>query len=104
MMNDYYAFDPGAMATVVAGEKASARKLKALGQKVAQKATGGTTLRVSIPPVATIRAKAKSSRAVFLVMGSRGHGAMFDLLVGSTAHGVLRKARCPALVGPVSPR
>jgi len=30
-------------------------------------------------------------------MGTHGHGAIYDLLVGSTTHGVLEKAPCPVL-------
>ena len=33
-------------------------------------------------------------------MGSHGHGAIYELLVGSVTEGVLRKARCPVLVVP----
>jgi len=38
--------------------------------------------------------------AGLIVMGSHGHGAVYRLLVGSTAEGVLRKARCPVLLVP----
>jgi nucleotide-binding universal stress UspA family protein len=35
-----------------------------------------------------------------LVMGSHGHGALYDLLVGSVAEHVLRKVTCPVVVVP----
>lgn len=35
-----------------------------------------------------------------IIMGSHGHGAIYELLVGSVTEGVLRKARCPVLVVP----
>jgi len=38
--------------------------------------------------------------ADMLVLGSHGHGALHNLLVGSVAEGVLRGARCPVLVVP----
>ena len=47
-----------------------------------------------------ILAKARSARAAYIVMGSHGHGAIYDLLVGSTTHGVLMNAPCPVLVVP----
>jgi nucleotide-binding universal stress UspA family protein len=35
-----------------------------------------------------------------IVVGSHGHTAIYDLLVGSTTHGVLMRAPCPVLVVP----
>jgi len=34
------------------------------------------------------------------VVGSHGHGAFYDLLVGSTTHGLLLRASCPVLIVP----
>ena len=39
----------------------------------------------------------------FIVMGSHGHGAIYELLAGSTTHGVLHKASCPVLIVPAGP-
>jgi nucleotide-binding universal stress UspA family protein len=33
-------------------------------------------------------------------MGSHGHGALFEFLVGSVTNGVLKSAKCPVLVVP----
>lgn len=38
-----------------------------------------------------------------IVLGSHGHGALYDLLVGSVAEGVLRRAPCPVVVVPSRP-
>ena len=35
-----------------------------------------------------------------IVLGSHGHGAIFDMLMGSTSSGVLRHATCPVVVVP----
>jgi nucleotide-binding universal stress UspA family protein len=35
-----------------------------------------------------------------LVCGSRGHGPLTGVILGSVSSGVLRKARCPVLVVP----
>jgi nucleotide-binding universal stress UspA family protein len=35
------------------------------------------------------------------VVGSHGHGMMFDAMVGSVSAGVLRKSTIPVLVVPV---
>lgn len=36
----------------------------------------------------------------FVVMGSHGHGALYRLLMGSVAEGVIRKLHCPVLLVP----
>jgi len=38
-----------------------------------------------------------------IVMGSHGHGKVFDLLVGSTCEGVLRRSGVPMLIVPAAP-
>ncbi len=38
--------------------------------------------------------------AGWIVMGSHGHGALYELLVGSVTTGVLKSARCPVVVVP----
>jgi nucleotide-binding universal stress UspA family protein len=53
--------------------------------------------------VSVILARAAALKADYIVLGSHGHGAVFDLLVGSTTQGVLRKAPCPVLVVPMAP-
>ena len=55
-------------------------------------------------PVSSILAKAAATKAAYIVLGSHGHGAVYDLIVGSTTHGVLRRARCPVLVVPIRGR
>ena len=39
-------------------------------------------------------------RTQMIITGSHGHGAVYDMLVGGVAEGVLRKADCPVLVVP----
>jgi nucleotide-binding universal stress UspA family protein len=51
-------------------------------------------------PVAQILAEAKKSEASYIVIGSHGHTAFHDLVAGSTASGVLKRATCPVVVVP----
>jgi nucleotide-binding universal stress UspA family protein len=104
MMNDYYAFDTGHMAqAMLAVEKSATLKLRSLARRFAKRCPM-QTVQVTGQPVGTIVARARATKAVYIVLGSHGHGAMFDLLVGSTTSGVLRKARCPVLVVPMNRR
>jgi nucleotide-binding universal stress UspA family protein len=104
IMNDYYAFDTGHMAQAMAAvEKSATLKLNALARRVAKQCPV-QTIQLTGQPVGAILAKARAARAAYVVMGSHGHGAVFDLLVGSTTHGVLRKASCPVLVVPMGRR
>jgi nucleotide-binding universal stress UspA family protein len=103
VMNEYYAFDSGYLVQTMATlEKTSTLKLRALAKRFARRAPV-RTIQITGEPVPTILAKAKATKAAYLVMGSHGHGAMFDLLVGSVTQGVLRRARCPVLVVPMGP-
>jgi nucleotide-binding universal stress UspA family protein len=51
-------------------------------------------------PVAVILEQATKTGADYIVMGSHGHGKLYDFLVGSTASGVLKKARCGVIILP----
>lgn len=43
---------------------------------------------------------AKLTAASHIVLGSRGHSLLHELLIGSTAHAVLRGATCPVVIIP----
>lgn len=104
IMSDVYAFDAGAMSGLLAtAEKNSTRKLKALGRSLARRAGRVQTVHRTGLPVGTILKEAAARRAGTIVIGTHGHGAVYDLLVGSTTHGVLKKATCPVLVVPPVP-
>jgi nucleotide-binding universal stress UspA family protein len=55
------------------------------------------------PPVELILQTCNEEEADLIIMGSHGHGAVYNLLVGSVTAGVLKSANCPVLVVP-SPR
>ncbi|HRE83418.1 MAG TPA: universal stress protein [Opitutaceae bacterium] len=44
--------------------------------------------------------QAKAVKADYIVMGSHGHGAFYDLIIGSTTSRILKQAACPVLVVP----
>ncbi len=105
VMSDVYAFDAGQLAEMsTVAEKAAARSLRALDRHCTKRGVRATTVQRVGAPAAAILAKAASARAAYIVMGSHGHGAIYDLLVGSTTHGVLMKAPCPVVVIPPASR
>jgi nucleotide-binding universal stress UspA family protein len=52
-------------------------------------------------PVKTILSEAKRLDAELIVVGSHGHGLLFDALVGSVSAGLLRRSPLPVLIVPV---
>lgn len=52
--------------------------------------------------VAAVLDEAERLGAELLVVGSHGHGAAYDLAVGSISAGIIRKAKTPVLVVPDS--
>ncbi|WP_221029210.1 universal stress protein [Actomonas aquatica] len=81
-------------------EKASARQLEHLLRTLSDRGVDASTANANGPAVAAIVGKAKELEAAYIVMGSHGHTALYDLLVGSTTHGVLKKAPCPVVIVP----
>jgi len=56
------------------------------------------------PIVDKILHEAGEQQADLIIIGSHGHGAFYDLLVGSVTHGVIKGARCPVVVVPAPSR
>ena len=51
-------------------------------------------------PVASIIQQARELEANYIVIGSHGHTAAYDMVMGSVASGVIKEAPCPVLVIP----
>ncbi|MCF7761912.1 MAG: universal stress protein [Cephaloticoccus sp.] len=86
---------------IVATSEATARR-QLLSQKKRLQRNG---LKVGIAlltggPVPLILEQAGKSRATYIVMGSHGHSALYDLLAGSTATGVVKQSPCPVVIVP----
>ena len=105
VMSEVYAFDATQLTDLQASAgKVAGHKLKALARHCEKRGVRVTAVQRTGAPVAAILAKAVSTRAGCIVMGTHGHGAIYDLLVGSTTHGVIKNAPCPVLVVPPSGR
>jgi nucleotide-binding universal stress UspA family protein len=79
---------------------AARQKLLALRDSLAARGTTATAVQAQGPIVDTILSKCKPLSPDLLIMGSHGHGALYNLLVGSVTAGILKRAACPVLVVP----
>ncbi|MCX7819768.1 MAG: universal stress protein [Kiritimatiellae bacterium] len=96
-----YEAGPATVRERIAAEYRAARQqLHAIEESLRDETPAVSALVVQGDPVQKILAAAQEFGADLLVMGSHGHGALYDLLVGSVASGVLKHARCPVLVVP----
>lgn len=85
---------------VAASEKAAARQLEHLAADLTSRGLKARSLHVNGTPVTAILEQAHAAHAAYIVLGSHGHTAFYELLVGSTTHGVLKKAPCPVVIVP----
>lgn len=89
---------------VTVGEKAVAKQLAHLQEKLQAQGLQVETLQFTGTPVPNILKQAEKVAADYIVMGSHGHTAFYDLLVGSTTHGVLLRSPCPVVIVPAQKR
>lgn len=62
-----------------------------------------TTQVVRGDPATELLRVAKKSNAVMLVLGSKSHTALADMIVGGTVHKVINRSSLPVVLVPVSP-
>lgn len=87
---------------VAIGERAAANHLRRHQTKLEADGLSVESLQFTGAPVVHIIEQADKAHADFIVMGSHGHTAVYDLLVGSTTHGVLKRAQCPVVIVPLA--
>lgn len=85
---------------VAISEKTAARQLLRLERRLKAGGTKVSTVLLTGGPVAHILAQATKLRAAYIVMGSHGRSALFELIAGSTTTGVMKKAPCAVVVIP----
>jgi nucleotide-binding universal stress UspA family protein len=83
-----------------AAVKHSVERLAALESRLEHEGIAATSVQVTGTPLSEIVEQAKKLPADYIVIGSHGHSAFYDLLVGGTAHGVLKRATCPVVIVP----
>jgi nucleotide-binding universal stress UspA family protein len=92
------------MAQVASLQKAAAENARAqLTRAHEQIAARGLVVEQMLldgPASAVILERAGALPADLVIMGSHGHTALHDLLLGSTSHAVLKKSPCPVVIVP----
>lgn len=98
-------FPAGALSSelLLAAKKAAQDRLATLVKKYQRRAPRLEAVRVTGDPVGSIVAEAVRRSASYLVLGAHGHTAIFDVLTGGVARGVLARSPCPVVVVPVEP-
>lgn len=81
-------------------QKAAAEKLARVAAKVMKSHPKCRTEVQFGVPYQIIVGLARKIRADIIVMGTRGHSILHDLLIGSVAERVIHRAPCPVLVVP----
>lgn len=96
-------FPAGALSAelLLEAKKASQAQLAALEKKYGRRVGRLETVRLTGEPVASIVAEATRRSASYLVLGAHGHTAIFEVLTGSVARGVVARSPCPVVVVPV---
>ena len=85
---------------VAGGMRADHRTLGELADALAERGIDATPLQVQGPTVETVMNEVDKLGIDLLVVGSHGHGATYDLLVGSISAGIIRASKVPVLVVP----
>ena len=79
------------------------RSVEHIAAQVSASGVACRPMMVQGPTIDVAIEQAEKHSAAWIVLGSHGHGALFNLLVGSVSEGVMRRANCPVVVVP-SPR
>jgi len=100
---DFVGYDAGpeTVRTQVAGEmRREHREVQALADTLRGDGVEATALLIQGPTVETTLKEADRLEAELIVVGSHGHGAVYDVLIGSYSAGIIRQSKLPVLVVP----
>ena len=85
-------------------EKSALKYLDRLKKRLGKTGLKVDTICEQGHPISLILSHAERLSASYIVLGSHGHTALYDLVVGGTTSGVLKRATCPVLVVPARPK
>ncbi len=100
---DFVGYEPGPQSVREAEAdtlQAKHRRLDGIKESLTERGLDVEALLVQGPTLEKILEKVSQLDANLVIMGSHGHTALYELLVGSVTEGVLRRSPCPVLVVP----
>ncbi len=100
---DFVGYEPGPQSvrdTVAKHVHEEHKQLKELEKQTAAQGIQVTSLLIQGYTAEKILKECEHLKPDLVVMGSHGHSALHQLLVGSVTEGVLRKVTCPVVVVP----
>jgi nucleotide-binding universal stress UspA family protein len=86
----------------IASSQSTVKQLKQLKADLHLRGMDVDIVHVVGNPAPIILDHAKKIGAGYIVIGSHGHTALYDLAMGSTTHVVLKRSTCPVLVVPAA--
>lgn len=96
-----YEAGPDVVRGQVAAElHASHQQLQTLADRLRAGGVETTALQLQGKTVETVISEANKLPASLIVLGSHGHGAVYNMLVGSVAEGIVRESKVPVLLVP----
>ena len=76
------------------------RQIQKIAKRLRKEGLEATALLVHGPTVEIILKEASDLDVDMIIVGSHGHGAVYQLLMGSVSEGILRESPCPVLIVP----
>lgn len=101
---DFVGYEPGPQTVRDARARdiqSDDKQLHEVQKKLASDGIEAEVRLIQGPTVDKIVEEAKRENAGYIVMGSHGHGALYELVMGSVTDGVLRHSPCPVVIVPV---
>jgi len=99
----FIGYEPGPQTvrdSVAQSIRGSSKALHAVRDRLRSEGLSVESLLIQGPTAEKIVDEARRLNADYIVLGSHGHSALFDLVVGSVSEGVIRRAPCPVVVVP----
>lgn len=88
------------VAIIDAMQKHAANRLRRLRTQLAKHGIRAEVLQAVGDPAALVLERAAKLPADCIILGSHGHSSFYDLVIGSVAQKILRRAKCPVLIVP----